>query len=243
VTEQEWLVCNDPQPMIEALHGKVSVRKLRLFTCACCRRIWHLLTDERSRGAIEVGERYADGLATDFERLGWRAAAMDVSIENLSEEGPETAEGMAASAVSYVVEADENFCRSPEPSDWQAASEAAGCVRVSVMVEVHPVQKGASSRKLQQRALNAERDAQVLLLRDVFRNPFRPVTLDPAWKTPAILQLAQSLYEERRFEDMPVLADALEEAGCQDAAVLGHCRGPGPHVRGCWVLDLILGKE
>jgi hypothetical protein len=57
------------------------------------------------------------------------------------------------------------------------------------------------------------------------------------------VQLARSLYEERRFEDMPVLADALEEAGCQDAAVLEHCRGPGPHVRGCWVLDVVLGKE
>jgi hypothetical protein len=84
---------------------------------------------------------------------------------------------------------------------------------------------------------------QCNLLRCTFGNPFSPVTLDPAWRTPAVVQLARSLYEERRFEDMPVLADALEEAGCQDATVLEHCRGPGPHVRGCWVLDLLLGKE
>jgi hypothetical protein len=82
----------------------------------------------------------------------------------------------------------------------------------------------------------------VLLLRDLFGNPFRPVTIDRTWMTPAVVQLARSLYEERRFEDMPILADALEEAGCQDAAVLEHCRGPGPHVRGCWVLDLLLEK-
>jgi hypothetical protein len=89
----------------------------------------------------------------------------------------------------------------------------------------------------------AEGAAQTHLLRDIFGNPFRPVTLDPTWKTPAVVQLARSLYEERRFTDMPVLADALEEAGCQDAAVLGHCRGSGPHVRGCWVVDLLLGRE
>ena len=87
------------------------------------------------------------------------------------------------------------------------------------------------------------RAPQVYLLRDIFGNPFRPVAIDPAWKMPAVVQLARSLYEERRFEDMPVLADALEEAGCQDAAVLGHCRGPGPHIRGCWVLDLLMGRE
>jgi hypothetical protein len=91
--------------------------------------------------------------------------------------------------------------------------------------------------------LKAEKAAQCLLWRDVFGNPFRPIALNTSWKLPAIVQLARSLYEERRFEDAPVLADALEEAGCQDAAVLGHCRGPGPHVRGCWVLDMVLGKE
>src|SRR2546421_491710 len=70
-----------------------------------------------------------------------------------------------------------------------------------------------------------------------------PAPLAPSGGPPAVEQLARSLYEERRFGDMPVLADALEEAGCQEAAVLEHCRGPGPHVRGCWVLDLLLGKE
>jgi hypothetical protein len=80
-------------------------------------------------------------------------------------------------------------------------------------------------------------------MRDIFSNPFSPVTIDPACKTPAVVQLARSLYDERRFEDMPVLADALEEAGCQDAAVLDHCRSGGDHVRGCWVVDLVLGKE
>jgi len=81
------------------------------------------------------------------------------------------------------------------------------------------------------------------LARDVFRNPFRPVTLDCSWLTPTVLALARSVYAERAFERLPVLADALEDAGCTDRSILDHLRGPGPHVRGCWVVDLILGKS
>jgi hypothetical protein len=80
------------------------------------------------------------------------------------------------------------------------------------------------------------------LLREIVGNPFRPVTIKPAWRIPAVTALAQSVYDDRRFQDLPILADALEEAGCTNADLLSHLRGPGPHVRGCWALDLILGK-
>jgi hypothetical protein len=80
------------------------------------------------------------------------------------------------------------------------------------------------------------------LVRDLFGNPFRPVVCDPSWRTSAAVGLAQAMYETCDFAAMPVLADALEEAGCDSADVLAHCRGPGPHVRGCWVVDLVLGK-
>jgi hypothetical protein len=83
-------------------------------------------------------------------------------------------------------------------------------------------------------------------LRDIVGNPFRPVCLDPAWLARddgIVLKLAQALYRERRFGDLPVLADALEEAGCTEEAVLTHCRGGGEHVPGCWVVDLVLGRE
>jgi len=72
--------------------------------------------------------------------------------------------------------------------------------------------------------------------------PFRPVPLDAAWLTPDVLGIAQSLYEGGSFPDLPVLADALEEAGCHDSDILGHLRSPGPHARGCWVVDLLLAK-
>jgi hypothetical protein len=94
--------------------------------------------------------------------------------------------------------------------------------------------------------MEARLAASACLLRDLIGNPFRPVpTIDPAWLAwngGAVRKMAQAIYDGRRFADLPVLADALEDAGCADAAILGHCRGPGVHVRGCWVVDLLLGK-
>jgi hypothetical protein len=87
--------------------------------------------------------------------------------------------------------------------------------------------------------------SQAGLLRDIIGNPFRPVPLDPVWlcwNGGTVRKLAQATYDEHAFDHLPILADALEEAGCMDAAILDHCRGPGPHVRGCWVIDLLLGK-
>jgi hypothetical protein len=89
----------------------------------------------------------------------------------------------------------------------------------------------------------AEARTQERLARCLFGNPFRPITFDPAWGTPAATAVARAIYEDRRFSDLPILADALEDAGCADAALLGHCRGPGPHAQGCWAVDLLLGKS
>ena len=232
MTEQEWwLVCSHPGLMLSRLPKKTSNRKLRLFACACCRGIWQLLTDERSREAVEAAERFADGLIRKKELKVALAAASRMPNGPMSEE--ETAAyAVARLAVPY------------------AGGAAESVLEVVVHVGLTPKERQQSEkyRDLDLRYMEPE-PARALyqaiwgrrcrecsdLLREVIGNPFRPLTLDPAWSTPAVVQLARSLYEEQRFEDMPVLADALEEAGCQDAAVLGHCRGPGPHVRGCWV--------
>ncbi len=92
----------------------------------------------------------------------------------------------------------------------------------------------------------AERKKQTPLARDIFGNPFRPVAIDPAWLAwngGLVRKLAQSVYDERAFGRLPVLADALEDAGCADADILSHCRSGGPHVWGCWVVDALLGKR
>ena len=88
-----------------------------------------------------------------------------------------------------------------------------------------------------------EQAVQARLARDIFGNPFRLVTLDRAWLTSSTTALAKAIYEERAFDRLPVLADALEDAGCTNADMLAHCRGGGHHVRGCWVVDMILEKE
>ncbi|MBI1916295.1 MAG: hypothetical protein HYS12_16425 [Planctomycetes bacterium] len=97
--------------------------------------------------------------------------------------------------------------------------------------------RGAESR---------EHQAQCQLLCDVVGNPYRPMTLGPDWLTwnsGTVVKIAQGIYDERAFDRLSILADALEDAGCVDGEILAHCRGPGPHVRGCWVVDLLLGKE
>jgi hypothetical protein len=92
--------------------------------------------------------------------------------------------------------------------------------------------------------LDEEQARQATILRDIFSNPFRSVAFDPMWRTADVMLLANGIYEERAFDRMPILADALQDAGCDNADILGHCRDANaPHVRGCWALDLVLGKE
>src|SRR5205085_12433942 len=100
--------------------------------------------------------------------------------------------------------------------------------------------KSTASVMLHSDGRREEQLKQAALLRDIVGNPFRPVALDPAWRTAAVVGLAEAIYAGRAFDRLPILADALEDAGCDNPDVLAHCRGPGPHVRGCWVVDLIL---
>jgi hypothetical protein len=88
-----------------------------------------------------------------------------------------------------------------------------------------------------------ERLQQCLLFREIFGNPFRPVAADPAWLTSAVVSLARAIYNDRAFDHMPILADALQDAGCDNPDILDHCRGPGSHVRGCWVVDAVLNQQ
>lgn len=86
-------------------------------------------------------------------------------------------------------------------------------------------------------------DKQVEILRELFGNPFHRLVVDPHWLTPDVLPLARGIYADRAFDRMPILADALEEAGCTQEEILSHLRGPGPHGRGCWVVDLLTGRS
>lgn len=245
MTEAEWVVSTNPDELLKYLSCKrqlAMIRKLRLFCCGCCRRIWHLLSDERSRKAVEVAEQFADGLTTltmlkaaeslpkKWEGNNWfqhnarieapaHAAQIGFRTDKMSVANTAKVASMTADACVGAVTGD---C-----ADWHGGSGT----------WEDRIRAGWSADSL------TERREQTRLLRCIFGNPFRPVMADSTWRTTNVVALAQAIYEERAFDRLPVLADALEDAGCTNEAVLGHCHGSGPHARGCWVVDLLLGKE
>jgi hypothetical protein len=232
MTEAEWVVYNDPEAMLKLLEANSTDRKLRLFACACCYRVWELVSDERGREAITTAERFADGLV-DAVKL--RLA--ETGAESVLQEPADTHSGYSAALAGATATAK----RMKDVRPWRACASARGFFEVEhqgMTIDDHP--------EFFPRAREAEAKEyvqQAILLREIFGNPFRPVAVDPAWLTSTVVALARGIYEERAFDRMPILADALQEAGCDSEDVLDHCRGPGPHVRGCWVVDLVLGKE
>jgi hypothetical protein len=237
MTESDWMNCTDPQKMLVFLLDKASERKLRLFAVACCRRLWHLLIDKRSREAVEVAERYADGGATD-EELETAAVAADAvwhaDMKRAAKEGKWDRRSRlpyyGASAAAYNVAI---------PLGWWGAAPAF-VAPDKIARETVP-------------DTGAEGVTQGVLLWDIFGNPFRPVTISSAvlaWHDSTVVRLAQAAYEDRHLPDgtldngrLAILADALEEAGLADTDILDHLRSPGPHVRGCFAVDLCLGKS
>jgi hypothetical protein len=215
--EAEWLACKDIGQMLDFLRGKATKRKFRLFVCVCCRRIWHLLPDERSRQAVEVSELYADGLAQRKVLVETRKQALVLARDSWST----PAENAACAAARPVL-----------TTSWVAY-----LARTAMSGRKPPVDP------------EAEHEAQSVFLRCIFGNPFRPIALDPACRTPSVRALAQAAYDDRQLpagtlnaDRLAILADALEEAGA-GPAVLGHLRGSGPHWRGCHVLDATLEKS
>lgn len=241
MTEQQWRTCNDPKPMLRLLRGKARHRKLRLLACACCRRVWDLLSAE-SRQAVLVAERVADGLASadELRSASHHATrpARDAAAKRISNfpgaAGKAAAALVGSDAYSRVYAAYGDQLRQDAPQ--QAAREL-----------VLSVKAAQDPRDAYLEAEANEAAEQAALVRDLFGDPCRAMpTTDPswlAWNDGTLRKLAQAIYDERAFNRMPVLADALEEAGCTNQDILSHCRGAGQHARGCWVIDLLLGRH
>jgi hypothetical protein len=257
MTEAEWLAWKHPQPMLRFLLGtndprvqdveafpdcKGSGRKMRLFACACYHRIRRLLPNPLARVAVEVAEQVADGVVPAQE-LGHFTACLRRSLDALegrwrASRGAErrailpTHEALALGLVALWEEA-------PKAAYYASSNAYLAFAGIS-----HPGAVPSDPRFAFSQA--AEEKSQADILRCIFGHLFRPPTIVPAvpvWNDGTARKLAQSIYEERAFDRLPILADALEDAGCTDAAILEHCRGPGPHVRGCWAVDLLLGKS
>jgi hypothetical protein len=236
MTEAQWLACADPTPMLHFVRGRASGRKLRLFAVACCRRIWDQLPGEASHRAVEFTERFADGHAT-VEELATAFAALSEQVPQQFIPGrPYPAQVVWHAGRAAL------FSSWPPPRHMDARSAARHVASTASHQAARAVEPNWAACK-------AERVAQAQLLRDLFGNPFRTVrpgrVLSPwfTWCNATVVHLAQAIYDEAAFDRMPILADALEEAGCTHHDILNHCRGPGPHARGCFVVDLLLGKK
>lgn len=228
MTEREWLTSTSAQRMLQFIVEQCGDRKPRLFAVACYRRLVPLLNNRsrcarartspafvrRAGRAMAVAERYAEGEVDDAERMAARETIQD---------GGGAVAWTAFSALAHP-------CRAAE------AGNAAVLAAVWALGE-----KTAAARQVRKELRTWQRGA----VRDIFGNPFRMPTIEPAWLTwnsRAVAKLAREIYERGAFERMPLLADALEETGCADETLLGHLRGEGMHVRGCWALDALLGK-
>jgi hypothetical protein len=219
----EWDASTDPEAMVVAIAHRTSARKLRLATCASVRQGWSLLADERLRAAVEVGERFADdGAMVEELRRAYREAMTAHYELNL-----------------------------PVPSEaWTLGVSSQDCAS-DMALGVEAITRRARMAAARPQAMSTGANdlaVQARILRDVVGNPFRPVIFDPAWRAGPAPDLAETAYTERLLPSgeldparLAVLADALEDNGA-DPGILAHLRAPGPHVRGCWAVDLCTGR-
>lgn len=243
----EWLTCDDPALMLAWLRsiGGTSERKVRLFAVACCRRVWPWLSEESSRIAVEVAERFADGQAS-LDELQLAQQEVGASAEY--------ARGVACAIYdpyfhghSNITDEEFRALLIADAVQWAAAlsvwpgRETLYPPATTAIRDMIQAATGASA-SLASNLTVPRRHAQ--LLRDL-------IHLDPPcipsswlrWNDGTVVKMAQTIYDERQWEDMPILADALEDAGCDSDDILRHCREHAEHARGCWVVDLLLGKE
>ena len=220
MTEEEWLASKDIRRLVEYQSSQKRARKLRLFGCGCCRYFGAWNRVERMKQALIRAERFADG--------------------ELSES---TMEKWSRDAWKAFSEARRGTTFSPEAEVYLAIRDVTMPSRYSEYTDawrvfwIHATDFQLTSKD---EAINI----LLSLFRDVFGNPLRPVAFDAAWRTDTAVSLAKGMYESRDFGVMPILADALQDAGCDSEDVLNHCRDPEQtHVRGCWVVDLVLGKS
>ncbi len=226
MTEEEWLTTNDAQRLLSFVKGIATLRKARLLRVAPARLNWtESASYEQYQFAIEAGEKHADGEVSD-EKLQQLSGEMYRTISTRVREINSNSSLKIATFLSLAAVQNSRMISSFSGVSWNEAIRHIGGDLPTI-------------------------------LHCLFGNPFRPVAFDPRWRTDTAVGIAQQMYDARDFNAMPILADALQDAGCEHTDILNHCRnnqefGPvsgassGPnatHVRGCWVVDLVLGKS
>ncbi|QEG31376.1 hypothetical protein GobsT_61970 [Gemmata obscuriglobus] len=223
--------------MRSALHwAKNPERKARLYRAALVREVWDELP-WLSQVLTELAERQADGedveaqLACPLEYLA-EGVYFSALGDGITKHFPNK---LFEDYERYLIDAGYS-----KPSDANDAAARLTPERLEAITWLAYSQHFAWPCPRDWSAGRGQDSTPIL--RDIFGNPFRPVTFSPAWRTGTTIALAAQMYESRDFGAMPILADALQDAGCDSDDILSHCRGEGPHARGCWVVDLVLGK-
>jgi hypothetical protein len=224
MTEAEWLGHAVPGLMLRHLGDGVSERKLRLFACNCAELVWRSMLQRDVPTPLEFAWAAADGAVSGSEL----AAAAQESV------GPPP-RGGADLTEWHVAQVLESAFRPKAPRVVANLRHAA---------EALAERLASDNNQDTARASQEARTTLALFLRDIFGNPFCHVTFSLEWRTDTAVALARQMYESREFSTMPILADALQDAGCDCDDILDHCRDANAtHVRGCWAVDLVLSKE
>jgi hypothetical protein len=222
MTEEEWFTPGNLKKHEDFLHAQKRARKLRLFGIACCRELEPWIDEPKLLEALVRAEQFADKELSDSTIAKWRRKVNQLERERVKGRGNTWTPQMAVYRNVSTVCLESQYTGYSD--NWR------------VLVYHGEIFGKDFVRRGPQRA-------HALLL-DIFDNPFRPVSFSSSWRTDTALSLAIQMYDSRDFGAMPILADALQDAGCEDPAILAHCRDTNQaHVRGCWVVDLVLGKQ
>ena len=218
MTEEEWLADTGLEKKVQHVSKQKHTRKLRLFSCGCCRQLAPWIKNDRLFQAIERAEKFADGELSESTLYKWYLEV--IRLQRAVARPSYTAE----IAVYYPIS---SVCMIPKyygyTSVWRTLLHNNA---------IFGPEFSSTATAL-----------AYALFRDVFGNPFQPVVLEEVWQTSTAVALAKQMYESRDFSAMPILADAIQDAGYENDVVLNHCRDEKQvHVRGCWVVDLVLGK-
>jgi hypothetical protein len=239
MTEQEWMACTEPekmlafvnqQPVAEAIGIPQEQRKERLFGCACCWQVEALMLEARCLEAVRAAEQLADDLvdADRHEELFW--LTHEIAEELREQQGEQAAAFLAARLANLLFEESSEIAywaygylldltaEAVRPSRQAWGKQVIHCIWGPLPFRPLPPKRGKRRWKQQWKRWLS-------------------------WHSGLLVSMAQKMYDSRDFTDMPVLADALDEAGCQDQDILSHCRSGGEHVRGCWLVDLLLDKK
>lgn len=230
MTEKEWLTAVEPWGMIEFVRESAGKRKLRLFTCACCRQVLNPFAPRLAGRALDAAEAFADGTIT---RATLNQVRELVAQATVVARGDDT-----RGRIGYLCHLLDGCLSACWNGDEAEAAQDAALAAARAAADMPWPAAGARPAEFAD-----ELATQADLLRDLVGNPFRSVGIELEWLTDTVLALARGIYAERAFDRMPILADALQDAGCDDEELLAHCRADRDHARGCWVVDLLLGKN